>query len=407
MNASQLFHSFVHTYKLESIAKNSECLNNRHIDCCLIDKYSGPDDLWNMLIHAIFNANHDCHIFIDAGSRICPGNFLPYSASLAMLAVASAIDADILTVDSLPTSTIIIKVYGTNIHISKNSLNSIDFSRFNTRIASNMCCGSLNVRKAVDIPWISQCMSTLPYTGEDKVDIVFTLAGENSRTDNEELRIALRSIEKHAKDLGNVYIVTDNAPKWLDNVNIIHAHDIYTDNKDANLITKLLKACVCDKISDRFMYWSDDQVLTSDISLKHTIPVYNDRGIDHFSSSSSRWGTRMRHTLELVRDMGGDASCNWDSHVPQPIDKIMFSHIMGSLDFSTQPGLCVNTAYFGIKGEAKQCCQSSVKLTYENTDTARYDFNKVFVGYNDEGYFAGLREALLAKFPDKSKYEKK
>ena len=406
MNAAQLFDIYTHVYKPERTAKNEGCINTPNLDCCLINAYTSPADLWYKLVHAIFHSKLGGNIFIDTGSRIHPGSPLPYSVSLSLMAVSLSVNSDIVTIDSGPSSTIIITVYKSNIRISRNILDTIDFSQFNTRIASNMYCSTINLRKPADVPWMSQVLRTTPCSDDSKIDIVFTLAGAHSPTDNEELRLALRSIEKHAKDLGNIYIATDRPPEWITNVNIIHSQDTYTNNKDANLISKLLKACDTDSISDRFIFWSDDQVLTSDISLKNITPVYNSRGLDHFMASTSKWGIRMRHTLEVVRAHGGDTSCNWDSHIPQPIDKVLFSTIMGSLDFHTSPGLCVNTAYFGIKGESKQWPQSHVKLTYETTDPRSYEFNKIFVGYNDDGYRSGLREVLLDTFNEPCIYEK-
>lgn len=406
MNASHLFERFICAYNPVTIAKNSECINTSNIDCCLIDDYVNPSDLWNKLIHAVFNANTGCNIFIDVGSRICPGEPVPYSASLALIASSLAIDVDLTTVDASPSSTIIIKVYSKNIRLTQNILNIVDFSKFNTRIASNIYCGTLNVRKPHDIPWVGQIMRTSQYIGDGKLDIVFTLAGADSSTDNEELRIALRSIDKHIKCLGNVYIVTEKLPDWVDNVHMIYARDVYTNNKDANLISKLLKASESSEVSDRFIYWSDDQVVTSDISLKTVVPVYNNRGINHFLNSTSRWGKRMLNTLELVRRNGGNASCNWDSHVPQPVDKHRFIDVMSRMPYTTLPGVCINTAYFGSIYEPPLIAQDSVKQTFEAAISGPIEFTKPYIGYNDKGYYSGLREVLLERFPDKCIYEK-
>ena len=137
------------------------------------------------------------------------------------------------------------------------------------------------------------------------------------------------------------------------------------------------------------------------------LPVYNNRGIDCFSDPKSKWAARMHNTLMTVKAYGGDVSCNWDSHVPQPIDKNKFSHIMRGLDFVKLPGLCINTAYFGVKGETPRCHQESVKRTYENDLCTSYELDKIFVGYNDAGYNSGLREALFKRFDAPCKYEKK
>lgn len=237
-------------------------------------------------------------------------------------------------------------------------------------------------------------------------DIVFTLAGAHSPTDNEELRIALRSIDEYGEGVGKIWIITDNPPKWLTGVNIINVPDTVTNNKDANLINKLRKACSTPEVSDRFIYWSDDQAITSRIAMRDIFPVYNCRGFDYFKGGGGKWKCRMEHTLKVVEDAGGNTSVNWDSHVPQPIDKCLFESIMSKADYTTLPGLCINTAYFGLKGENPRFNQRDYKRTYEDDKSKIFDLDLLFVGYNDAGYKSGLREALLYKFPDKSRYEK-
>ena len=407
MNTTQLFNSFVYRFNPKCIAVNESCADTQNIDCCLLSKYTDPTNLWYMLTDAIFNANPGCIIFIDSLSRISPGETVPYPVSVSLIATSMAVYADITTIDTGESSTIVIKVYNRGIRLNKDILKYVDFSSFNNRVASNLFCRSVNLMDYTSVGWLRKSLETTGVPSADKVDIVFTLAGADSPTDNEELKIALRSIDTHAKDVGDIYIVTDNPPKWVQNVNIVHVPDTYTNNKDANLITKILHACDIDDLSERFIYWSDDQVLTSDVSLKYILPTYNTRGIDSFSRpDAKKWSIRMKHTLDLVQQHGGDVSHNWDSHVPQPIDKTRFRDIMNTVDFTTLPGVCINTAYFGLKCEPKQWSQTDVKLTYENSDKCDYVFNKLFVGYNDSGYNAGLKEALLKEFPSPSKYEK-
>lgn len=407
MDTTQLFDSFVYHYNPKNIAVDEICRDVADIDCCLISKYTDPTDLWDKITYALANSNAGCTIFIDTLGQVRPGDPVPYPVSVSLFAVSMAIYADIMMVNTGSSGSVIIKVYNKHIVLPKGAIQCIDFSRFNNRIASNLLCRTINLRNHTDIGWLNESLATAPVPGDAKVDIVFTLAGSDSPTDNEELRIALRSIDRHANDVGDVYIVTDNPPKWVTNVNVIHVPDIYPNNKDANLITKVLTACDVPELSERFIYWSDDQVLMQDADLKTLLPSYNTRGLDHFSGKDlKKWSNRMRHTLEVVKMHGGDVSHNWDSHVPQPIDKSRFKAIMSDIDFKTLPGLCINTAYFGLKGEPKQWCQNDVKLTYEKDTTCNYTFNKLFVGYNDSGYNAGLREALLERFSTPSKYEK-
>ena len=403
MNTTQLFDIFITEFKPCTIAVNKGCKDTENIDCCLISEYSNPSELWDMLTSAIYNANNGCTIFLDTMSPIRPGEMFPYPASISLIASSMAIYADIVTIDLGSSSAVLIKVYNKHIHIDKSVINSLDFSAFNNRIASNLLCHSVNLARPHDISWIRQHLCD---NVSGSTDIVFTLASAKSPTNNDELRIALRSIDTYAQGLGDVYLVTDNPPEWVTNVKILNVPDSYTNNKDANLITKILRACDVAELSDKFIYWSDDQVLTSSVNLSELSPVYNPRGIKEFKSATSKWSRRMLNTLNVVKKFGGDVSCNWDSHVPQPIHKQKFKDAMSKVDFISLPGLCINTAYFGLVNEQKKIIQSSVKATYETSGTCTYDMSKMFIGYNDNGFNSGLREALLDKFSKPCKYEK-
>jgi hypothetical protein len=225
-------------------------------------------------------------------------------------------------------------------------------------------------------------------------------------TNNEELRISLRSVDAFGHNLRKIWIVTDNKPDWVTNIGHIKCPDTYNNCKDANLINKILAACSHPEVCDRFIFMSDDQVLNCHIALNTISPSFNPRGIDHFDpNNGNKWAKRMYNTLKYIENRGGDASVNWDSHCPQPIDKRKFMEIMFTLPYTTLPGMCINTAYFGNKLEPAIIAQSMVKTTFETSPEGVITLDKQFIGYNDTGYRSGLREKLLEKFPNKSKYE--
>lgn len=240
---------------------------------------------------------------------------------------------------------------------------------------------------------------------EKPVDIVIPLG--NSTTDNLELRIALRSIDKYASGYNRVVLVTNCPPDWVQHVDIISAEDTHKNNKDANIINKVLASCTQSGISDRIIFWSDDQILNTQYDLMGHLPVYNTRGIDVFKDNPGKWNSRMYNTLCMVRDIHGYYDINWESHVPQPIDSHRFVSIMGELPYTDGAGMCINTAYFGSTYQQPTIPQHIIKHTFEKPlDSRNIPITKTFTGYNDKGFFGGLRESLLAHFNTKSKYER-
>lgn len=254
------------------------------------------------------------------------------------------------------------------------------------------------------LSWVHESVCTKPVNGS--VDVVYTLADAPSNTDDEELRISLRSVASFGVNLGTVWVVSNRLPEWLANVNHIKVPDTYNNCKDANIINKVLAACEDNRVSDRFIFMSDDQVFNTKIPLNRLSPTYNPRGIRHFSlTDGNRWSKRMHNTLRYIENAGGCADINWDSHCPQPIDKDKFYDIMTHLPYTTIPGMCINTAYFGNKLEPALIPQNMVKNTFEGVCEGSIILNKAFIGYNDAGYRSGLREKLLEKFPNKAEYE--
>ena len=254
------------------------------------------------------------------------------------------------------------------------------------------------------LPWVCDATMTKPVDGP--VDIVYTLADADSDTDNEELRLSLRSVEAFCQDLGNVWVVSEKIPSWLRNTRHIKGCDIYNNCKDANIINKLLTACSDPDVSSRFIFMSDDQLFNAGIPLTRLIPVYNPRGISDFNQTDgNRWTQRMFNTLCCVGGRGGDTQINWDSHCPQPIDKDKFRNIMITTPYNTLPGVCVNTAYFGIKLEPPVIPQTAVKNTFEDKCTGTIALDKPIIGFNDRGFMSGLVDVIRKKHPNKSKYE--
>jgi hypothetical protein len=82
-----------------------------------------------------------------------------------------------------------------------------------------------------------------------------------------ELRLALRSIDKYAKNAGNIWLYTEADLKDFQNINVVKMGDPVKNNKDANLINKIKAAADNPDISEHFMFWSDDQVLMDTLDL--------------------------------------------------------------------------------------------------------------------------------------------
>lgn len=239
------------------------------------------------------------------------------------------------------------------------------------------------------------------------IDIVIPL-GSGSSFDNDELRIALRSIERNVPNAGKIFVVSDNAPKWLRNVEILNVSDFFTNNKDANLFNKVLTAALNPRLSQNFILWSDDQVALKPIDGSR-LRVWNNRGSGSFRDDKRRWHRRMTATFERLKSIGKTLDYNWDSHTPHLQNKDDVIRVLSAVDYATTPGFCLDTLLLGSVGAPKGSEQSGVKLTAESETPPDgwklENSDKWFVGYNDAAFQTGLREELFRQFPQPSRWE--
>ena len=240
---------------------------------------------------------------------------------------------------------------------------------------------------------------------QKSIDIVLPL-GNGSKYCNFELRMALRSIGKYALNIRKIYLIGDDIPSWVRNVQIIGIKDRHIHNKDANLIEKLLAAVATEDLSEKFIFWSDDQLALRRFCAGALMPVYNRRGRAAFQSGRI-WHERMRRTFDYLQQHNKNISCNWDSHVPQIMEKSQFARIMRQIDYISEPGYCINTLYFGMAGTLPLLEQSRVKVTLERKIFLdSLPENKLFLGYNNESLQGNLAGLLLERFPEPCVFEK-
>ena len=257
-----------------------------------------------------------------------------------------------------------------------------------------------------------QTVLELMQSAERRADIVIPL-GVGSKFGNDELRLALRSIERHFQHLGTVWIVSTCAPDWLCNVRILPVADTHTDCKDANLFDKMKAVAGHPAVRENFCFVSDDQCFFAPYDPFEATTVYSTHGRQHFVESGTRWSERMVHTFDYLAGRGIALDCNFDAHTPVMYRKTDFLAALDGVEYATVPGYCINTLVCGLTGRKPEAEMNSVKVTAEGDESLRrlaesgcaFPDTARFVGYNDSGFVGGFREALFHFFPEKSKFE--
>ena len=235
-------------------------------------------------------------------------------------------------------------------------------------------------------------------------DLVIPL-GVGSKSDNDELRILLRSAERNAIGLGRVIIPTQAPPKWLRNAIVVSCGDPLQHNKDGNLINKVLTALVREKVTGDFILAADDNVFCQPVNVSEIPMLYNTKGIGDFDPKGNRWRVRMLNTMEYLIGQGWPSDRNYETHTPQVFNAQKVLTGMQGIDYVSEPGFGIYSLFRCVSGEFPNVTQNKCKTTHENVASADAPIDRMFAGYNDSAFLNGLRERLFEMFPDKSRFE--
>ncbi len=277
-----------------------------------------------------------------------------------------------------------------------------------TDIRSRLLDASAAIQSLLDTerPSIRQRLDAL--MANLTTDIIIPL-GSGSKSDNDELRILLRSLEANAIGLGRIIVISDCAPSWLDRsrVTVLKMGDAHAHNKDANLIDKTI-AAIREFNLDSFCWFADDNVLMQPLRLS-AIPILRNLRSKSDFADDGKWHRRVFRTFEWAESLGVHLTHNYETHVPQ-----YFTHArelasrLATVDYRTPPGLSIMTLFRVLLGETSKPSESqdAWKETYQEDCTGKpITLSKPFVGYNDTGFLTGLRQRLFEIYPTRSIYE--
>lgn len=118
-----------------------------------------------------------------------------------------------------------------------------------------------------DPAWLERKNRRLRELRSDEAPVHTNAASDNRFRDNNELRYSLRSLEKYAPWIRNVYLVTDRQrPDWIDTsrVKIVDHTEIFPDNADLPVFSSTpIEMCIhrIPNLSECFISFNDDFIL--------------------------------------------------------------------------------------------------------------------------------------------------
>ena len=241
-------------------------------------------------------------------------------------------------------------------------------------------------------------------TPTDPVDVVIPL-GTGSKHQDEELRYALRSIERFVENLGRVWIV-GHKPAWVQGVEHIPAGDP-SRSKDANILDKIEAACRAG-VSEKFLRWSDDQIALRPLAWSQFGP-YCFGDLAGTPPNGKRWRNRQLATRDWLAARGLP-TWHCDTHTPIPMERRKFLKLAeaGRDCWTVGDGVTVGTWYCNQAGQPRPLGDHKATLTAALPSLRlRAELaGRWFVGHNDPGFSGELRGLLDEIFPEPSGFER-
>lgn len=238
------------------------------------------------------------------------------------------------------------------------------------------------------------------------IDIVIPL-GNGSLWENNELRYALRSIEKHVKEIRDVYLIGEKPSFLNDEIKHIPIED-KSDIPSKNILNKILKATITKDISSTFLFTNDDIFFTRDINAVD-YPFYYHEDL--------RWNIERTHYQNWYKDYLNETlvaldmeyeTKNFDTHFPIRYNKVLFNNVYQQWkeEWDDNKKLLIKSLYcntLGVNGFNKEDLKFKGFISYEALKQLTKDRDCFSIG--DTVITDDFKKFINELFLDKSKYE--
>jgi hypothetical protein len=234
-------------------------------------------------------------------------------------------------------------------------------------------------------------------------DIIIPL-GSGSPWQNNELRYALRSIEKHLHGYGIVYIIGDK-PGWITGVKNLQFKEVsLAVRKEKNICMKVMEACLQQELSQEFIFMNDDHFFLNDVQASE-LPYYYDGTIEERKHGVNEYNVYLKTIKNTVKLIGTDA-LNYDVHCPVRFNQSVFLHIMNRVNWQQPYGYLMKSLYcngLSVTGTAMADMKINSRMNAAdiwNVIDGRPWFSVGNAGLNDH-----VKEVLQSLYPKPSCFE--
>lgn len=251
------------------------------------------------------------------------------------------------------------------------------------------------------------------------MDIIYAL-GSGSLWDNNEIRYSLRSVEKHLRNVGNVYIIGAN-PSFLKDFIHIDFQDKFGEagiQKANNVKDKILLACEVKKLSNEFLFMADDHFLLQDHDCK-TFPYYCHGDLEPVAEAIKKrspydnYLKTYRNTIDFL-NKSGMPTVDFNPHAPIRYKKKIFKEVMNAAPWDVKWGLLIKSIYCNSTNVSPVEFMGDVKISrpYSYEQIKEIISDKPMFSIGDRGIMNGrtvwqpLLQVMNELYPNPSRWEK-
>lgn len=236
------------------------------------------------------------------------------------------------------------------------------------------------------------------------MDVVIPLS-RGSRWDDNELRYALRSLEMHMPDIGNVYVIGHRpwwANKQLKCVSLVDTPGI--ENKERNIYAKILYACGLPEITDDFLFMNDDHYLLEKFKGEYFWEKTLQESYEN-RTSRDHYYYSLANTYGALMGTGRTTK-NYDIHCPIIYNKDDFMLSVGSWNWKVPYGYVIKSLYANtlkVKGTQYPDLKITKRMSCNDLDALVQ--GRKFFSIGDEAVNVDLGIYLNYLYQKKSRFE--
>lgn len=231
-------------------------------------------------------------------------------------------------------------------------------------------------------------------------DAVYPLGG-GSKISNLEIVLSLRSLARHAANLGNIYVIGEQPARLNWGGRLIHLPFTETHGRYANVWEKVLAAAKDPRISERFLWMNDDFYCLENFDAG-AVPYFC--RTNKLSSSEAR--SSYQQTLRKTRDAlvkRGLSTYHFGTHQPINFEKAKIRQLFKEFEdeIYAPRGLSLRTCY-GNYFQVERTVKTTKLIKGDHPPTLRGLFA---VSSHATATPANLRRHIKRLYPGPSEFE--